>query len=368
MYKYKTMPKDIAYLTGNTPMIEVIFKYKGQVRYVYAKVENFNMTGSIKDRMQINILRNAYNTGELKPGYKIVEASSGNTAIALSAMGTFLNHEVSIYMPSSESLERKQIIESFGAKLNLVDSGFEECLRLAKIEGQKSNVYYPDQFANPWNPQAHYCTTGPEIWQQLKSINKVANAFVAGIGTGGTIMGTGRYLRKKNPYIGVFPVQPKSVKPFREKGNIYARYDNNAYLYEDKENDFINDDSNENYVVPESIPGISSGTKPEIVNLNELNNIVIVDDSDAYIMAQKLASNLGMGVGPSSGANLIGAIVIQDKLGLNSTVATVFADDNKKYLSTDLTKKIKPKEHYISSNVELIGVRSINRICIKYNF
>ena len=181
-------------------------------------------------------------------------------------------------------------------------------------------------------------------------------------------MGTGRYLRKKNPYIGVFPVQPKSVKPFREKGNIYARYDNNEYLCEDKENDFINDDSNENYVVPESIPGISSGTKPEIVNLNELNNIVIVDDSDAYIMAQKLASNLGMGVGPSSGANLIGAIVIQDKLGLNSTVATVFADDNKKYLSTDLTKKIKPKEHYISSNVELIGVRSINRICIKYNF
>lgn len=347
MNKHKNIPNDLMYLVGNTPMVEIIYKYKGEERSVYAKVESFNMTGSIKDRMQINILKNAYKTKKLKVNDTIVEASSGNTGIALSAMGAYLNHKVSIYMPSSESMERKELIKSFGAKLNLVDEGFDECLRLAKKESKKQNVYYPDQFSNPYNPQAHFKTTGPEIWQQLISRGKFLNAFVAGVGTGGTIMGTGRYLRTQNPFLGLFPVQPITSKPFREKGNIYATYDNKKRIT----------------VEPMSIPGISTSFLPDIVNLNELNNAIIVDDSDAYIMAQKLASELGMGVGPSSGANLIGAIVIQEKLGKNSVVATVFCDDNKKYLSTELSKNIITKETYISSNVELIGIKSINRIC-----
>ncbi len=347
MNKYKNIPNNLIYLVGNTPMVEIIYKYKGKERSVYAKVESFNMTGSIKDRMQINILRNAYKTKQLKPYDTIVEASSGNTAIALSAMGAYLNHKVSIYMPSSESMERKELIKSFGAELNLVDEGFDECIRLAKEESKKPNVYYPDQFSNPYNPQAHFKTTGPEIWQQLISKGKLLNAFVAGVGTGGTIMGTGRYLRIQNPFLGLFPVQPSTSKPFRENGNIYASYDNKKRMP----------------VEPMSIPGISTSFTPKIVNLNELNNAVIVDDSDAYIMAQRLASELGMGVGPSSGANLIGAIVIQEKLGINSVVATVFCDDNKKYLSTELSKEILFKPTYISSHVELIAVKSINRIC-----
>ncbi|WP_373600460.1 PLP-dependent cysteine synthase family protein [Paraclostridium bifermentans] len=347
MNKYKNIPNNLIYLVGNTLMVEIIYKYKGKERSVYAKVESFNMTGSIKDRMQINILRNAYKTKQLKPYDTIVEASSGNTAIALSAMGAYLNHKVSIYMPSSESMERKELIKSFGAELNLVDEGFDECIRLAKEESKKPNVYYPDQFSNPYNPQAHFKTTGPEIWQQLISKGKLLNAFVAGVGTGGTIMGTGRYLRTKNPFLGLFPVQPSTSKPFRENGNIYASYDNKERMP----------------VEPMSIPGISTSFTPKIVNLNELNNAVIVDDSDAYIMAQRLASELGMGVGPSSGANLIGAIVIQEKLGTNSVVATVFCDDNKKYLSTELSKEILFKPTYISSHVELIAVKSINRIC-----
>lgn len=346
MKKYKNIPNNLIYLIGNTPMVEVIYKYKGVERSIYAKVESFNMTGSIKDRMQINILKNAYKTKQLKVNDTIVEASSGNTAIALSAMGAYLNHKVSIYMPSSESMERKELIKSFGAELNLVDEGFDECLRLAKEESKKPNVYYPDQFSNPYNPQAHFKTTGPEIWQQLISKGKLLNAFVAGVGTGGTIMGTGRYLRTQNPYVGLFPVKPITSKLFRENGNIYASYNNKRMA-----------------VKPMSIPGISTSFLPKIVNLNELNNSVIVDDSDAYIMAQKLAYELGMGVGPSSGANLIGAIVIQEKLGIDSVVATVFCDDNKKYLSTELSKKIMPKSNYVSSNVELLGIKSINRIC-----
>ena len=199
-------------LVGNTPLLGIHFNFQGQMRVVYAKCEQMNLTGSIKDRMALHILRKAYAAGELHAGDTIAEATSGNTGIAFAALGRALGHPVTIFMPDWMSRERKDLIRSYGAEVVPVSKeqgGFLGSIRMAEeLASFRDDVFLPQQFSNNANSEAHAIGTGPEIWSQLEAARLVPDAFVAGVGTGGTVMGVGQCLRARNRKIKVHPVEP----------------------------------------------------------------------------------------------------------------------------------------------------------------
>jgi cysteine synthase A len=326
-------------LIGNTPMLCIDYKYKDEIRTIYAKAENLNMTGSIKDRMAFYILQEGYKRGNLKPGDTIVEATSGNTGIAFSAIGRALGHPVLIFMPDWMSSERINLIKGLGAQIRLVsreEGGFVGSIQMAEdYAKQNENTCLPRQFSNEDNIMAHYKATGPEIWWQLGFRGISPDAFIAGVGTGGTIMGVGRFLKEKNPGIKLFPLEP-SNSPTLSTGHKVGIH---------------------------RIQGISDEFIPDILNLDGLDEVISVDDGDAIIMSQKLASVLGIGVGISSGANFLGAASVQDDLGKDKIVITVFPDDNKKYLSTDLLGEEPIKEGFLSPDIELVSFKAFKRVC-----
>jgi cysteine synthase A len=329
----------LASLVGNTPLLAVEFEYRGARRVVHAKAEHLNLSGSIKDRMAIHILRQGYATGVLKPGALIVEATSGNTGIAFASIGRALGHPVTIFMPAWMSRERIDLIRSLGASIVLVsrdEGGFLGSIALAEEMARTTpDAFLPRQFSNRDNSEAHYQTTGPEILGQLAAQGLVPNAFVAGVGTGGTIMGAGSYLREQVPGIKLHPVEP-SNSPTMSTGHKVGQH---------------------------RIQGISDEFIPAIVELDKLDDILAVDDGDAILMAQKLATGLGLGVGISSGANFLAAVRAQDSLGGEAVVATVFADDNKKYLSTDLLREEPVRDGFLSPEVTLRGLSALRRTC-----
>lgn len=326
-------------LTGNTPLLAIDCEVFGRPRTVYAKAENLNFTGSIKDRMALHIIRRAYETGELQPGGLIVEATSGNTGISFAALGRALGHPVTIFMPDWMSNERKALIRSFGATVRLVsaaEGGFLGSIRLAEeLAATTPGAFLPRQFANEENVAAHAATTGPEIWSQLRWQGLTPDAFVAGVGTGGTIMGVGRFMREMNPAIGLYPVEPAS-SPTLTTGTKVGTH---------------------------RIQGISDEFIPPIVKLESLNTVISVHDGDAILMAQKLAGEIGLGVGISSGANFIAALEVLRRIGPDSTVVTVFPDSNKKYLTTDLLGYEPAKPGFVTPSVQLRGFRALNRVC-----
>lgn len=330
----------LANLIGNTPLLEIEFLFKGRPREIYAKAEYLNLTGSIKDRMAIHIMREAYAKDLIKPGYRVIEATSGNTGIAFSAVGRALGHPVTIFMPDWMSEERKNLIRSLGAEVVLVskeEGGFLGSIkRTQEMAAADPETFLPRQFENEDNMMAHYTTTGPEIWWQLRLRGKTPDAFVAGVGTGGTIMGTGRYLREMKPDIKLYPLEP-SNSPTMSTGYKVGVH---------------------------RIQGISDEFVPALVKLDQLNEVVAVDDGDSIIMAQKLAAELGMAVGISSGANFLGALMKLEELGTESTVVTIFSDDNKKYLSTGLMKKEPIKSGFLSTDVQLKSFKAYRRSCI----
>jgi cysteine synthase A len=329
----------ISHLVGNTPLLEIEFYYNNEPRTIYAKAENMNMTGSIKDRMAIHIIKKAYSRGAIREGSTIIEATSGNTGISFSALGRALGHQVIIFMPDWMSRERIELIKSLGAKINLVskeEGGFLGSINQAgEFAKLNENTFLPRQFSNEDNCNAHFETTGPEIWWQMRFRSLKPDAFVAGVGTGGTIMGVGKYLKGMNPKVKIHPLEPAN-SPTLTTGHKVGKH---------------------------RIQGISDEFIPPIVDLDFLDEIVSVDDGDAMIMAQKLASQLGIGVGISSGANFIGALKIQNSLGKDAVVVTVFPDDNKKYLSTDLLKDEPAKNDFLSPDVDLLGFGAYKRVC-----
>lgn len=326
------------HLVGNTPMLRLDYVFKGKPGFIYVKCEHYNLTGSVKDRMALYIMKQAYQQGLIKPGDTIVEATSGNTGISLSAIGKALGHEVIIMMPDWLSKERQDIIKSLGAKIHLVsraDGGFLGSIRLAEQLQNASDKYFlPRQFENSYNAEAHEVTTGPEIWEQLVSQGVMPDAFVAGVGTGGTVMGIGRYLRCKNAAIKIHPLEPA------ESPTLSTGYKIGSHR----------------------IQGISDEFIPAIVDLSKLDDIVKAHDGDAIIMAQKLAKELGLAVGISSGANVIGAIKLKEEMGDHATVVTLLCDSNKKYLSTDLVRHEAPQDGYISTNTGFTGFSPISRL------
>ncbi|HSV87686.1 MAG TPA: cysteine synthase family protein [Bacteroidales bacterium] len=324
-------------LIGNTPLLSVHFTYKGSKRVIYAKLESLNMTGSIKDRMAFHILRKAVERNELKPGQRIIEVSSGNSGISFSAIGKALGYPVTIYMPDWLSCERINLIKSLGAEIVLVskeEGGFLKGIEMAEEQAHNENGFLPRQFSNADNIEAHYLTTAPELMWQLRFRNLQPYAFVAGVGTGGTVMGVGRYLKEIDPSIMIHPVEP-SNSPTLSTGYKIGKH---------------------------RIQGISDDFIPPIVDLNSLDKVVSIDDGDSIIMSQKLA-NLGIGVGISSGANFLAALKVQEEIGHDKVIVTVFADSNKKYFSTDYSGREPVKKEFLSKDIELEYFISYKRVC-----
>ena len=331
--------KALTRLVGNTPLISIHFRYQGSHRIIFAKSEYLNLTGSIKDRMAVRILEKAYAEGKILPGHTIAEATSGNTGISFAAIGRMLGHRVKIFMPDWMSQERVHLIRSYGAEVVPVskgDGGFLGSIRMCEeFAASRDDVFLPRQFSNPANTEAHEETTGPEIWSQLLSVGKRPQAFVAGVGTGGTVMGVGKYLRARDASIHVHAVEP-AESPTLTTGCKVGSH---------------------------RIQGISDEFIPEIVQLKDLNEIISISDGDAILMAQKLATTLGLAVGISSGCNFLAAVKAQGKIAPESCVVTVFCDDNKKYLSTALMNEETPKPGYLSPQIELLGMGTVGRAC-----
>ncbi|MFH0992610.1 MAG: cysteine synthase family protein [bacterium] len=331
--------KGLQHIIGNTSLFAISFTFRGKQRVIYAKAEHMNLTGSIKDRMAFHVLKRAYAEGTIKPGDTIAEATSGNTGIAFSAIGRALGHPVQIFMPNWMSQERINLIKCLGAKIRLVspeEGGFLGSIRMTEeLAKNDPNVFLPCQFSNSTNVEAHATTTGPEIWWQLQFHGVTPDAFVAGVGTGGTVMGVGQYLRRQNPDIKVYPLEP-AESPTMSTGHKVGKH---------------------------RIQGISDEFIPAIVQLDKLDHVVAVPDGDSILMAQQLAQKLGIAVGISSGANFLGALQVQNELGEDAVVVTVFSDDNKKYLSTDLMKQEPVQENYLTPQVELIDFEVFKRVC-----
>ncbi len=331
--------RGLARSIGNTPLLAIRCRFRGRERTIYAKSEQLNLTGSIKDRMALHILASAYASGALRPGDMIAEATSGNTGIAFAALGRALGHPVTISMPDWMSRERVELIRSLGASVIPVsreDGGFRGSIELVeRLAVMNSNVFLPRQFENTANVEAHERTTGPEIWWQLEATGLTPDAFVAGVGTGGTVMGVGRYLRARRHEIRIHPIEP-AESPTLSTGHKVGQH---------------------------RIQGISDEFIPAVVNLAELDRIVAVSDGDAILMAQALAAHLGLGVGISSGANFLGALAVQEELGDRAVVVTVFPDDNKKYLSTALLQREPAQPDHLTPSVELLGFDTLGRSC-----
>lgn len=308
---------------GNTPMIKIFYKINGVEKYIYTKLEYFNLTGSIKDRVAYYIITKGKEDGSLKEGMPIIEATSGNTGISLAAIGKLYNHKVHIFMPDWVSKERIQIMKNYGAEIYLISKkqgGFKKCVEKAKRMAKESNGFLANQFSNINNYLSHYETTAEEIIEQLP---ESVGGFVSGVGTGGTLMGIGKRLKEFFVDFKITAIEPDKM-PIISTGKIIQNH---------------------------KIEGIGDDFVPDLLDKKSLNEIILVNDNDAINMSRKLAQKLGLGVGISSGANLIGSVLLQEKIC--KPIVTVFADDNKKYLSTDLSKEIEENLDFVSNNITL---------------
>jgi cysteine synthase A len=317
-------------LIGRTPLLVIPVEIHGVTGTVLAKYEALNFTGSIKDRMAAWILGRAYEAGRIAPGDEIVEASSGNTAIAFAAIGRALGHPVRIYMPDWMSAERKALLTHFGAELCLVSAeqgGFLGSIAMAAERARThAHVFEPRQFANQHNVEAHELTTGAELVEQLSRNGHTPRAFVAGVGTGGSVMGIARTLRAAFPAVSCHPMEP-AESPVLTVGCKSGKH---------------------------RIQGISDEFVPAIVDLKALDDIVSVSDGDGILMAQRLSRECGLGVGISSGANFVAALKLILKRGPGTAVVTLFPDSNKKYLSTGLFGEEPQKDGQLAPAVRLL--------------
>lgn len=315
---------DKNFLIGNTPMIKINYKYKGNYNSIWTKLEYYNLTGSIKDRVAFYMINNAKKRGELKENMPIIEATSGNTGISLSALGTYYKHPVYIFMPDWASKERIDLMKSYGAKVFLIskeDGGFLRCIEEAEKLAKKLGGLFMNQFSNKDNFQAHYETTGEEI---LVQFSDEIGGFVSGVGTGGTLMGIGQKLKEKYTNLKITAIEPDKM-PIISNGKILGQH---------------------------KIEGIGDDFVPELVDRNKIDKIILINDDDAINMSRKLSRELGLGVGISSGANLLGSVLLNNKIHQN--VITIFPDDNKKYLSTELPNEINLNPEFISNQIELL--------------
>ena len=298
--------KDITQTIGNTPLVKLNNIPSDDMADIYVKVESFNPSFSVKDRAALYILDAAEKEGLLKKGDTIIEPTSGNTGIAMAMIGAARGYEVILVMSETMSLERRSIMEAFGAKIILTnkDLGTQGSVDVAIKYVEEEGYFMPNQFANENNLIAHLETTAEEIYEALDG---KLDAFVAGVGTGGTISGTGRKLKSYNKDIEIIALEPES-SPLISKGTAG----------------------------PHKLQGMGANFIPEILDQNVIDDVLRITNEEAFEMARKLATQEGIFAGVSSGANLAGALKIAKKLGKGKTVVTVLPDTGERYLSTDL--------------------------------
>ena len=295
-------------LIGNTPILKLKNLGDNQCADIYVKLEKYNLTGSVKDRAALSMIEAAEKAGILKPGSIIVEPTSGNTGIALAAIGKIKGYKVIIIMPETMSEERRKIIKTFGAELILTEGskGMNGAISKAIELAQSDEIYFvPQQFENIYNPQKHYETTAVEILKDIPDLD----AFVAGVGTGGTIVGIGKRLKKEKNDIKIYAVEP-SESPVLSGGKAG----------------------------PHKIQGIGAGFIPKIYDSTYVDEVITIDSEEAFDMVRKVLENEGIFLGISSGASICAALKIGKKLGKGKKVLAISPDGGEKYMSMDIIK------------------------------
>ena len=291
---------------GNTPLIKLPSLDQNLEANIYVKLEFLNPSGSIKDRLAKYIIEKAEKEGRLNKDSIIVEVSSGNTGIAFSMAAACRGYKLKILIPEGMCRESAKLIKAFGAEVIITPAseGFEGAIKLSKeMAGQDPHIFLPQQFENEDNIEDHYLTTGQEIIKQLSHID----AFVAGVGTGGTLMGVAKALKKINPKTKIIAVEPaeSAVMSGKSPG-------------------------------PHKIFGIGEGFIPSLIRMDTIDDVIAVKSDDAVKMTKKLIQRLGLMVGISSGANVIGALETARKIGLDKNIVTLLPDRGERYFSTDL--------------------------------
>ncbi len=298
--------KEITELIGRTPLVRLNRLSKPGAATIYGKVEFFNPGGSVKDRICLNMINEAERQGKLKPGGTIVEPTSGNTGIGLALIAAVRGYKLILVMPESMSMERASLLSSYGAQLVLTPAweGMKGSIREAEtLLAQNPSYFMPDQFSNPANPAMHKITTALEIWDALDG--KI-DAFVAAVGTGGTITGCGEVFKERNPHVKIVAVEPTG-SPVLSGGDPG----------------------------PHKIQGIGAGFIPKVLNQKIIDRILTVTDDEAYQTAKLLSKQEGLLVGISSGANVLAAQKIAEEMGPGKNVVTVLCDTGERYISIE---------------------------------
>jgi len=304
MTKIEGAAENIAELIGDTPMVRLNRLPGASAATVLVKLEYFNPGGSIKDRICLSMIEDAERKGILKKGSTIIEPTSGNTGIGLAMIAAVKGYKCVLAMPETMSVERREILKAYGAEIVLTPGaeGMTGAVKKAeKLAGEMPNSFMPQQFKNPANPEAHRRTTAVEILRQARGR---IDAFVAGVGTGGTITGVGEVLKKHDPAIKIIAVEPEK----------------SAVLSGGKPG-------------PHKIQGIGAGFVPEVLNRKIIDDIIKVADEDAFETARRLAKEEGLFAGISSGAAVFAALRVAEKFGKGKVVVTILPDTGERYLS-----------------------------------
>ena len=297
-------------LIGHTPLLELTHteNERGLKARVLAKLEYFNPAGSVKDRIAKRMIEDAESKGMLRPGSAIIEPTSGNTGIGLAAVAAARGYRTILVMPETMSVERRKLMKAYGAELILTEGakGMKGAIKKAQaLAKEMPNAFVPGQFSNPANPEVHYETTGPEIWADTDG---QVDLFVAGVGTGGTVTGVGRYLKQQNPQVKVVAVEPAD-SPVLSRGTAG----------------------------PHKIQGIGAGFVPQVLDTAIFDEVITVENDDAFQAARQIGHREGVLVGISSGAAVWAAIQLARRPeNENKTIVALLADTGERYLSTPM--------------------------------
>lgn len=334
----KRVYNNILETIGNTPLVRLNRITNGIKATILAKLEFLNPGGSVKDRIGISMIKAAENQGLIKPGYTIIEPTSGNTGIGLALAAAVKGYNMIFTIPDKMSKEKIDLLKAFGAKViitptNVSPDDPKSYTKVAeRLSKEIPNSFVPNQYFNPANPEIHYRTTGPEIWEQTEG--KI-DILVAGMGTGGTITGTAKYLKEKNPHIKIIGVDPE--------GSMFHHefYGTNGEIHTYK------------------VEGIGEDFMPSTLNLNLIDEIVTVNDKDAFLTARKLAKEEGILAGGSSGAAVFAALEVARKLDEEKIIVVILPDTGRNYLNKFYSDEWMMEQGFIESSSERIPVKDI---------